>query len=616
MRKFKNVPISAVKLNDKFLAPRVETCIKVTIPSALEKCRETGRIDAYKLDWKPGKGDCPHVFWDSDVAKVLEGVAYSLAQSPDAELEKYYDELVDLIVSAQQPDGYLNVHFTVADQDKRWKDLMLKHELYCAGHLMEAAVAGFEMLGKRKFLDAMCRFADYIDSLFGEEEGKRPGIPGHQEIELALVKLYRVTGNERYLKLSKYFIDFRGQDPDFFQKENGIGEPPVMKQVHQPVREQTKASGHAVRMMYMLCGMADVGEETGDKSLLDACKTLYNNIVNRQMYITGGIGSNWWHENFTSDYDLPNGSNSYSESCASMALALFARRMAYITGEGAYVDTVERALFNTILAGISLHGDDYFYSNYHEINDNYVPHNSGSKVRQKWFFCSCCPTSYCRFLTQIPQFIWNEDNNGGVYLNIPVANTLDHGDKLIEVSGGYPESGNVKVTVKKAGSYALNIRISGFAKSVKFRLNGVETAVAIQNGYAVFEREWRSGDTIDYEMDMPFLLMRSNSRLTENLGKVAITHGPVVYCCENTDNIADVRNLCIDSETEFVLKDVKGLEKYAMAVECDGYAVEERGEALYDSSPRSLNRCKITAIPYALWQNRGETNMAVWMVEK
>jgi DUF1680 family protein len=290
--------------------------------------------------------------------------------------------------------------------------------------------------------------------------------------------------------------------------------------------------------------------------------------------------------------------------------------MAYITGGGGYVDTVERALFNTILAGMSLHGDDYFYSIDHEINDNYVPHNSGSKVRQKWFFCSCCPTSYCRFLTQIPQFIWNEDNNGGVYLNIPVANTLDHGDKFIEVSGGYPESGNVKVTVKKAGSYALNIRISGFAKSVKFRLNGIETAVAIQNGYAVFEREWQSGDTIDYEMDMPFLLMRSNSRLTENLGKVAITHGPVVYCCENTDNIADVRNLCIDSETEFVLKDVRGLEKYAMAVECDGYAVEERGEALYDPSPRRLNRCKITAIPYALWQNRGETNMAVWMVEK
>jgi DUF1680 family protein len=334
------------------------------------------------------------------------------------------------------------------------------------------------------------------------------------------------------------------------------------------------------------------------------------------MYITGGVGSCWWHENFTDDFDLPNGSNSYSESCASMALALFARRMSCITGEGSYVDTIERAIFNTVLAGISLHGDDYFYSNYQEINDNYIPYNSGARVRQKWFFCSCCPTSYCRFLTQLPQFIWNEDKNGGVYLNIPVANTLDHGDKLIEVSGTYPESGNVKVAVKKAGSYALNIRVSGFAKSVKFYLNGAEVEAEVKNGYAIFNRQWQPGDTIDYEMDMPIQLMRSNSRLTENIGKAAITRGPLVYCCESNDNVADVRDLYIDSETGFVTKEIKGLEKYALAVECDGFAAEDRGDALYDSAPRRLKKCKITAIPYGLWQNRGETNMAVWMVEK
>ncbi len=616
MRKYSNIPLTAVKLNDKILAPRLGKCIKVTIPSALEKCRETGRIGAYKLDWEPGKGDCPHVFWDSDVAKVLEGVAYSLAISPDRELEKYYDELIDLIVSAQQPDGYLNVHFTVADQDQRWKNLMMKHELYCAGHLMEAAVAGYEMLGKKKFLDAMCRYADYIDSVFGEGEGKRPGIPGHQEIELALVKLYRVTGNERYLKLAKYFIDFRGQEPDFFQKETGIMEHPAAKQQHLPVREQTKAAGHAVRMMYMLCGMADVGDETGDKTLINACKTLYDNIVHRQMYITGGIGSTWYHEAFTTDFDLPNGSRSYSESCASIALALFSRRMAYITGEGSYIDTVEKALFNAILAGISLSGDEYFYSNYLEVNDNYVSYQAGARVRQKWFNCSCCPTSYCRFLTQVPQFIWHEDRNGGIYLNIPVANTLDHGDKMIEVSSSYPESGSIRVTVKKDGCFALNIRIPGFAKSAEFLINGKPVAPVIRDGYAVFEREWQTGDCVIYNLDMPFELMRSNSRLTENIGKAAITRGPLVYCCENTDNPGDVRDLYIDSKTNFVCKKIKDLEKYGTAVECDGFIAGDRGNELYSSAPRNLKSYRITAIPYALWQNRGETNMCVWLPEK
>ncbi len=614
--KFKKIPLSAIKLNDKILAPRIESCINVTIPSALERCKETGRLDAFKLDWEPGKEKCPHIYWDSDVAKVLEGVAYALAQSPDPELEKYYDDLIDLIVSAQQPDGYLNTHFTVTEQDKRWKNLMFNHELYCAGHLMEAAVAGYEMLGKRKFLDAMCRYADYIDSVFGEGEGKRPGIPGHEEIELALVKLYRATGNERYLKLSKYFIDYRGQEPDFFQKETGIMEAPEIKQLHLPVREQTKAAGHAVRAVYLYCGMADVGADTGDQSLIDACKKIYENMVKCQMYITGGIGSSFAYEAFTTDYDLPNGSRSYSESCASMALALFAGRMTQITGEGHYFDTAERAIFNTVLAGISLHGDEYFYPNYLEVNDNFVTYQSGARVRQKWFFCSCCPTSYCRFLTQLPQFVWHEDNEGGVYLNIPVANTLNFNGKNIEVSGGYPENGSVKAVIKSSGSFAFNIRIAGFAKSAVFRLNGEEITPEIRDGYALFDRDWQAGDTVIMELDMPFELMRSNNRLTENAGKAAITRGPLVYCCENTDNAADVRDLRINSNTGFTVKTVAGLEKYGNAVECDGFLVQDRGEELYTSAPCQFVPTKITAIPYALWQNRGETNMSVWLVEK
>jgi DUF1680 family protein len=409
---------------------------------------------------------------------------------------------------------------------------------------------------------------------------------------------------------------FRGQDPEFFLKENGILELPEFKQVHLPVREQVKAAGHAVRALYMYCGMADVGDACCDESLLDACKTLYNNIVNCQMYVTGGVGSRWWYESFSSDYDLPNNSRSYSESCAGIGLALFANKMACITGESSYIDTLERTIFNIIHAGISLSGDEYFYSNYLEVNDNFIPYMCGSRTRQKWFFCSCCPTNFCRFLTQLPQLIWGEDASGNLYLNIPVANSLDYNDKAIEVTGGYPEDGKIKITVKTNGAFALNLRIPEFAKSIKLALNGELLSVECKNGYAVINREWHAGDVVDYKLDMPFELVRSNSRLTDNTGKVAIARGPVIYCVENTDNIADVRDLCIASNSEFTPKPISGLEAYGTAVECDGFAVEERGKSLYSSAPRVLKPCRITAIPYALWQNRGETNMSVWLPEK
>ena len=314
--------------------------------------------------------DMPHIFWDSDVAKVVEGMAYSILLRPDGRMEKRLNDLVDRIVSAQREDGYLNTHFSVVDQDKRWRTLHRDHELYCAGHLMEAAVAHHQATGRTNFLDAMCRYADYIDSVFGREEGKRRGYPGHEEIELALCRLAGETGREKYLKLAKYFVDERGQTPNYFVEEEGVSAEALAElQAHKPVREQTEAVGHAVRAGYLYAGMADVAAATGDAELLAACETLFENIRTRRMYITGGIGSHRDGERFDKDWNLPN-ETCYAESCAAISLALFARRMLNITGNGKYADVMERAMYNAIPCGISLDGVRYFYQNPLEMNLN------------------------------------------------------------------------------------------------------------------------------------------------------------------------------------------------------------------------------------------------------
>jgi len=623
MNKFHSAPLTAVKLADKFFAPRQQQSFSVTIPSALDKCYETGRIEAFKLSWKEGAPNRPHIFWDSDVAKVLEGMAYSLALKPDAELEKVYDDLVDLIASSQQPDGYLNSAITTNKQqgnDNRWQVLRTNHELYCAGHLMEAAVAGFEALGKRKLLDVMCRYADYIDSVFGYGEGKRYGIPGHPEIELALVKLYRATGNEKYLRLSKYFIDARGTDPEFFYKEEPqmpYNVPPqyrigiINTIAEMPLREQTEVYGHAVRALYLLCGMADVAGLTDDETLLEACRRLYRNIVDKRMYITGGVGTSFDFERFTVDYDLPNDTRGYSESCANMALALFCRRMLDITGQREYADTMERVLFNGALSGIDLHGDHFFYPNYLEVNDNFVEYHAGRKTRQPWFNCSCCPTSYSRFLPQLGSFMWSV-NDDMVRLEIPAANKLTLPGRMIEVSGNYPFEDKFTVKINSGEKFKLAVRIPGFAQSASFMLNGEKINMPAIDGYAEFDRQWHEGDEIICHLDMPFEFIRSHRKVTMNRGKVAVMRGPVVYCCENTDNPCDVSALFAASGSGFTGVELPG--GYP-AVKFNGFMEKLDGEELYTNKVPEYVPCRITAIPYALWQNRGETNMSVWLPE-
>ena len=608
--------INSITPQDGVLKDRIESGRTGTIPASLAKSYETGRIDAFKLNWKKGDPDQPHFFWDSDVAKVLEGIANSLSLHPDKELEAEYDKIIDLIASAQQPDGYLNVYFTVVEPEQRWKKISETHELYCAGHLLEAAVAGYTLLGKRKFLDVMCRYIDYIDTVFGAEEGKLRGYPGHQELELALIRLYEVTGNKKYADLSKFFIDERGKEPHFYrdvQKHEPVYGL-IEVQSHKPVREETKAVGHSVRAVYMYSAMADQARIYNDEELFNVCEKIYRNITGKRMYITGGIGSTFHGEAFTTDYDLSNGTSMYAESCAAIGLVRFAGRMFNITGNSKYVDTVERAIFNGILSGISLDGKKYFYTNYLEMDENYFPYNMGASERQPWFWCSCCPTNFCRFLPEMLQYCWSESDDE-VTLNIPAATTFKSRFGEISVQSLYPYDGAVSVTVKADGKFKLSCRIPNWCKGATFLLNGEKQEIGAQNGFVTFDREWKKGDKIEYMLPMPVEVMRSNSKVTGNNGRIALMRGPLVYACETVDNPQGVANMIIPAEQEFKLAEAAGLPAGTVAI--TGEALyESKSEELYSSEPPTLTNGKFTAIPYALWQNRGKANMAVWIREK
>ena len=380
-----------VNIADAFWAPRLRVNHTATLPAVYEAMQRAGHIGAWRLDWKPGMPKMPHIFWDSDLAKWLEAVAYSMVIHPDPKLESMADEVIGLIAAAQQPDGYLNSHFIVVEPEKRWTNLGHDHELYCAGHLIEAAAAYFEATGKRKFLDLVCRYADCIDRTFGVEPGKKRGYCGHEEIELALVKLYRVTGEKRYLNLARYFIDERGRPPCYFDTEaiargEDLANPARFlfnlqyAQAHKMVREQTEAVGHAVRAMYLYCAMADVAGETGDDGLLKACRTIWADVTRKKMYITGGLGQTNADEGFTTAYNLPN-DGAYCETCGACGLVFWAHRMLQVDPNGEYADVMERALYNNLLSCVSADGRSFFYENKLATRGEYH--------RQAYYGCSC-----------------------------------------------------------------------------------------------------------------------------------------------------------------------------------------------------------------------------------
>ncbi len=569
------------------------------------------------------------IFVDTDVYKWLETVAYCIHNGGCKDFENIADEVIALIGRAQQPDGYLNTYFTVAEPQGRWSNLVEGHELYCAGYLIEAGIAYYEATGKDSLLNTARRFADLICREFGPGEGQRKGYPGHQEIELALVKLYRCSGQRRYLDCARFFIDERGQEPNYFRQEIEGRDGQVIfpefreyelkySQSHMPPRQQRTAEGHAVRATYMYCAMADIAREDGDETLLETCRTLWKNITQRRMYITGGIGSSGFFERFTTDYDLPNDA-SYCETCASIGLALFGRRMSLIERDAAYFDVVERALYNTVLAGISLSGDRYFYVNPLEVwPDNCLPATSMKHVkaqRQRWFSVACCPPNVARTLASLGQYIYAADDNT-MYINLFISSSyqtvLAGGDAQVEMKSDLMNSGGVAVSAASSKGLRLAIRVPEYAQAPAYSVDGIPVTPVVEKGYAFFDLP-AGKHKVEMLMELSPRWMAANPRAREDAGKVALMKGPCVYCLEETDNGSGLASVFVRQDTVVEKSDVPlpvGLPALAYAGERlseDGWEDTLYGPARFETLP-----ARLTAVPYCIWGNRNPGEMYVW----
>ena len=567
------------------------------------------------------------VFQDSDVAKWLEAAAYSLLKHPDPALEARCDAVIDLIGRAQREDGYLNTYFTAKEPEKRWTNLQEAHELYCAGHMMEAAVAYRDATGKGKLMEIMARMADHIYNRFVTEGA--PGYPGHPEVELALMRMHRATGDRKYLELAAHFVDARGVDADFYACERREHPWTVWSldpadreylQCQAPVRAQTEATGHAVRAVYLYSGMADVAKETGDEALKDACRTLWENITRRRMYITGGIGSAYEGERFTKDYHLPN-DTAYSETCASVGLVFFARRMLDMEKNSEYADVMERALYNCVMAGMQLDGSRFFYVNPLEalpgVSGEAPSHKHALPQRPKWFACACCPPNVARLIGSIGQYAWSIEEEA-VYCHLFVAGELDLSDRAggrIWLETGYPHDGRVRfrfAPTAEAMCLTLALRLPDWSWETKVLYNGAEADSEVRNGYAYITGAFTAADVIEVSLDMTVKRIFPSSRIAADSGRVAFMRGPLVYCAEGPDNDGDVVGLRVqkgDAKARHS-DELGGIEQILL----DGFR-EKAGDALYSPRRPALEPCTLTLIPYYAWGNRGLSQMRVWIPE-
>lgn len=581
------------------------------------------------------------VFQDSDVAKWLEAVAWSLCQKPDAELERTADEVIELVEAAQCEDGYLNTYFTVKEPTQRWTNLAECHELYCAGHMIEAGVAFFQATGKRRLLDVVCRLADHIDGVFGPGVNQLHGYPGHPEIELALMRLYEVTDNRRYLDLVNYFVEERGAAPHFYDIEyekrgrtshwNIHGPAWMVKdkaysQAHEPLALQQTAIGHAVRFVYLMAGVAHLARLHKDEEKRQTCLRLWDNMVQRQMYITGGIGSQSSGEAFSSDYDLPN-DTVYAESCASIGLMMYARRMLQMEADSRFADVMERALYNTVLGGMALDGKHFFYVNPLEVHPKTLAFNHiydhVKPVRQRWFGCACCPPNIARVLTSLGHYIYTPQP-GALYVHLYVGNEMEVpvGEKALrlKISGNYPwdEQVDITVTSPQTVQHTLALRLPDWCDNPQVLLNGEACEGETRKGYLHLSREWQEGDRISLTLPMPVRRVYGNPLLRHVAGKVAVQRGPLVYCLEEADNGASLHNLRLPKESAFSLIEGKGIFAHKVLIQADGLrmASEQAGhQALYhyDKSPVKAEMQKLTFIPWFSWANRGEGEMRIWV---
>ena len=581
------VDFSHVHIQDNFWSPRLSKHISATLPVCIDQIEnQTGRIRNFENAAK-GEGEHSGIFFDdSDVYKALEGMAYTLINNPDPELEKKSDEWIDKFAAAQQPDGYINTFYTLTGLDKRWNN-MDKHEMYCAGHMIEAGVAYYQATGKRKLLDVCIRMADHMMTIFGP--GKRHWVPGHEEIELALVKLYQVTNEEKYLDFANWLIEERGHGHGSKGDEGEWN--PFYYQDEKPVREMTDIAGHAVRCMYLYCGMADVAALKQDSGYIAALNRLWDDVALRNMYVTGGIGSSRHNEGFTEDYDLPN-LDAYCETCASVGMVFWNQRMNQFTGDSKYIDVLERSMYNGALAGISLAGDRFFYVNPLE--------SKGNHHRQEWYGCACCPSQISRFLPSIGNYIYGTSNNA-LWVNLYIGNTtqvkVDKSDITLKQETNYPWDGNVKLTISTTSPLQkeIRMRIPGWCKQYTIAVNGKQTKATIDKGYAVLNNKWKSGDEITLSMDMPVELVAADPRVKQDVGKRAIQRGPLVYCMEEIDNKENFDKLTVSPKTSFNVAFNPTL--------LDGVT----------SIVAQTDNQTINLIPYYAWDNREAGKMKVWI---
>ncbi len=625
------VPFTAVTIADGFWSPRLETNRTVTVRYDFQKCERTGRVSNFARagGLEPGDFEGLFGFNDSDVFKVIEGASYALSLQPDPDLERYLDELAVKVAAAQEEDGYLYTPVTIGKMAKdpiccvsgsRWADLRSGHELYNLGHFYEAAVAHHQATGKRTLLDVALKSADLLTGVFGP--GRNMGVPGHQEVEIGLVKLYRATGEKRYLDLARFFLDQRGN-------AEGHELYGAYNQDHLPVVEQTEAVGHAVRAGYMYAGMADVGALSGDRSYVDALERIWGNVVGRKLYVTGAIGARRQGEAFGDDYELPN-RTAYAETCASIANAMWNHRLFLLNGDAKYLDVLERVIYNGFLSGISLDGEHFFYPN-PLASDGHEAFNQGARGRKGWFDCSCCPTNVVRFLPSIAGYVYAQRERD-LFVNLFVA-----GHAEMEVDGGkvrvtqetrYPWDGRVGITLEpeRDEELTLHVRVPGWARgrpvpsdlyryvdssqeSFVVEVNGEPQKVELVKGFAAISRSWRKGDTVELRLPMPVRRVVSHEKVEADADRVALERGPVVYCAEAVDNGGKVFNL--------VLPDGAPLEARSRDGLLGGVTVIE-GKAL-GLVPAEDGRSVVTreqdfvAVPYYAWAHRGEGEMAVWL---
>ena len=627
----RHIPLKNVRITDDFWSPRQRLMTDVTIPFMEKILRDevpgaekSHAISNFRMAAGEETGEFfGMVFQDSDVAKWLEAAAYSLALKWDDALSRRVDDMVALIGRCQQPDGYLNTYFTVKEPENKWKNLLECHELYCAGHMIEAGVALQEAAGKDELLRICVRLADHICDRFEKEEG----IPGHQEIEIGLLRLYHATGNARYRDMALRFLNQRGQDPDWFKKHTPahpgihyggydiLADDTIYNQSDVPVRKQTVARGHAVRQLYMLTAMADAAAETEDTELQAACERLFENITQKQMYVTGAVGASAYHESFTVDYDLPP-DRCYGETCAAVAMTFFAHEMLKLRADGRYADLMELELYNGALAGMQLDGRRFFYVNPLAVIIGVSGVAPGYEhvlpQRPPWHACACCPPNLARLIASLGKYLWSEDDST-VFSHLLIGSEAETSFGSIRLESAYPWEGKARYTILGGGVFSLAIHIPQYVSSFSVMVNGQAVQGGMKNGYCYLSRNWQPGDTIDLSFDLPVRRIHADPRVQDCAGKAALARGPLIYCFEETDQTAPVCSLALPGDAEIrEYGPIQGLPDYLMGLRIFHKSKSEQSNAQkdHDTIPGVL-----TAIPYFAWSNREKGDMAVWIKE-